>query len=292
MLDRYGFSRAFMFCMDEHDREPAFTVPNDRTLAHAERSAGKLIPFVRLDLTEQPARGGTALPRPRRAGASSSTRERRRSPSTTSGCRPSSSSRSSDRVPILIHGGRGLPPIAEHLETLVRRYEGVRLIVAHAGIADMAGLAGPPRRDPGSLLRHVGLERRRPARPLPPGRARAGRLRVRLPVRAAAELAARWRFARRSSPGSTTSSCAAMLGGNARRISPGEDRSSRSRRRGRDVARPAAHVRADPPVHLDGGAAALASPARRDRRARARRERLARARTATSRRPSASRSCS
>ena len=45
-------------------------------------------------------------------------------------------------VPILIHGGRGLPPIAEHLETLVRRYEGIRLIVAHAGIADMAGLAG------------------------------------------------------------------------------------------------------------------------------------------------------
>ena len=45
-------------------------------------------------------------------------------------------------VPILIHGGRGLPPIAEHLETLVRRNVGVRLIVAHAGIADMAGLAG------------------------------------------------------------------------------------------------------------------------------------------------------
>jgi hypothetical protein len=45
-------------------------------------------------------------------------------------------------VPILIHGGRGLPPIAEHLEALVRRYDGVRLIVAHAGIADMAQLAG------------------------------------------------------------------------------------------------------------------------------------------------------
>jgi hypothetical protein len=45
-------------------------------------------------------------------------------------------------VPILIHGGRGLPPIAEHLEALVRRNEGVQLIIAHAGIADMAGLAG------------------------------------------------------------------------------------------------------------------------------------------------------
>ena len=54
VLDRFGFEGAFMFCLDEHDREPAFTVPNDRTLAHAERSQGRLVPFVRLDLTTQP----------------------------------------------------------------------------------------------------------------------------------------------------------------------------------------------------------------------------------------------
>src|SRR3990170_5019233 len=54
VLDRYGFSRANVFCMDEHDREPAFCVPNDRTLAHAERSEGRLVPYVRLDLTERP----------------------------------------------------------------------------------------------------------------------------------------------------------------------------------------------------------------------------------------------
>src|SRR6185436_7995577 len=29
VLDRFGFEGAFMFCLDEHDREPAFTVPND-----------------------------------------------------------------------------------------------------------------------------------------------------------------------------------------------------------------------------------------------------------------------
>ncbi len=45
-------------------------------------------------------------------------------------------------VPILIHGGRGLPPIADHLAALVERYSGVQLVIAHAGIADMAGLAG------------------------------------------------------------------------------------------------------------------------------------------------------
>ncbi|MGZ8717448.1 MAG: amidohydrolase family protein, partial [Gaiellaceae bacterium] len=44
------------------------------------------------------------------------------------------------KVPILIHGGRGLPPIADSLARLMDRYE-PQLIVAHAGIADLAALA-------------------------------------------------------------------------------------------------------------------------------------------------------
>src|ERR671935_133652 len=52
--NRYGISRCFMFCLDEPDRHPAFRAANDRTLAYAERSRGRLIPFVRLDLAEQP----------------------------------------------------------------------------------------------------------------------------------------------------------------------------------------------------------------------------------------------
>ena len=141
LLDQYGFVGAFMFCLDEHDREPAFTIPNDRTLAHAERSGGKLLPFVRLDLTARPleearrcldlgARGIKLHPR---AQAFALDDER---------LQPIFALAVERDVPILIHGGRGLPPIAEDLETLVGRNEGVRLIVAHAGIADMAGLAG------------------------------------------------------------------------------------------------------------------------------------------------------
>ena len=141
LLDRYGFRGAFMFCLDEPDREPAFTAPNDRTLAHAERSEGRLVPFVRLDLTAQPleearrcldlgARGIKLHPR---AQAFALSDER---------LQPVFALAVERDVPILIHGGRGLPPISEDLEALVRRNEGVRLIIAHAGIADMAGLAG------------------------------------------------------------------------------------------------------------------------------------------------------
>jgi predicted TIM-barrel fold metal-dependent hydrolase len=141
MMDRYGFDRAFTFCMDEFDREPAFSVPNDRTLAHAERSGGRLIPFARLDLAERPveeahrcldlgAKGIKLHPR-----AQAFTLDDERLP-------PIFALAVERSVPILIHGGRGLPPIADHLAGLVKRYEGIRIIIAHAGIADMGALAG------------------------------------------------------------------------------------------------------------------------------------------------------
>ena len=140
LMSAYGISRAFMFCLDEPDREPSFTAANDRTLAFAERSGGRLIPFVRLDLNEAPieeakrcldlgARGIKLHPRAQKFTA---TDER---------LAPVFELASERRVPILIHGGRGLPPIAEGLRSLVDRYPGATLIIAHCGIADLAELA-------------------------------------------------------------------------------------------------------------------------------------------------------
>jgi predicted TIM-barrel fold metal-dependent hydrolase len=140
VMDEYGVSRAFMFCMDEPDRHPAFGAPNDRTLAHAERSEGRLIPFVRLDLGESPieeakrcldrgARGIKLHPRAQRFLLND---ER---------LRPVFALAAEREVPILIHGGRGLPPIADDLATVVEEYPEAQLIIAHAGIADLAGLA-------------------------------------------------------------------------------------------------------------------------------------------------------
>src|SRR4029453_7432335 len=53
-LLRWNVERAFTFCLDEPDRQPAFRAANDRTLQAAERSGGLLVPFVRLDLAEKP----------------------------------------------------------------------------------------------------------------------------------------------------------------------------------------------------------------------------------------------
>jgi predicted TIM-barrel fold metal-dependent hydrolase len=147
VMERYGISRAFMFCMDEPDRHPSFRAPNDRTLQQAARSEGRLIPFVRLDLGERPieeaercldlgARGIKLHPRAQRFLLND---ER---------LAPVFAIAAERTVPILIHGGRGLPPIADDLARLVDAYPAAQLIIAHAGIADLGALmrhfAGKP----------------------------------------------------------------------------------------------------------------------------------------------------
>jgi uncharacterized protein len=141
VMDRYGVSRCNVFCLDEPDRHPGFQAGNDRTLAAAERSNGRLIPYVRLDLTEAPIeeaercldRGARGIKLHPRAQKFMLDDER---------LAPVFAIAAERRVPILIHGGRGLPPIADNLARLVDRYPEAQLIIAHAGIADLSGLAG------------------------------------------------------------------------------------------------------------------------------------------------------
>ncbi len=137
---RFGIERAFVFSLDEPDRHPAFRKPNDRILEAAARSEGRLIPFVRLSLEETPieeaercldlgARGIKLHPRSQGFLINDERLE------------PIVALAAERRVPVLIHGGRGLPPIAAGLARLVEHYPSAQLIIAHAGIADLEGLA-------------------------------------------------------------------------------------------------------------------------------------------------------
>src|SRR3954464_14418384 len=123
--ERYGISRCFMFCLDEPDRHPAFRAANDRTLAFATRSEGRMIPFVRLDLAEEPieearrcldlgARGIKLHPRAQRFLLNDERLD------------PVFALAAERGVPILTHAGRGLPPIAEGLERLVDAHPGTQ----------------------------------------------------------------------------------------------------------------------------------------------------------------------
>ena len=58
LLDDAGARGACVFPLHDPDRQPAYRVPNDRVLAWAEESDGRLIPFCRLDPAEDPLAEG------------------------------------------------------------------------------------------------------------------------------------------------------------------------------------------------------------------------------------------
>ena len=241
-MDSYGVSRAFMFCLDEPDRHPGFRAGNDRTLEFAARSEGRLIPFVRLALGEGPieearrcldlgARGIKLHPRAQKFLLDD---ER---------LAPVFALAAERGVPILVHAGRGLPPIAAELEHLVDSHPGAQLILAHAGIADLANLAHRFSGKRGvffdtsvwsaidllGLLRLVPPEQVLYASDYPYGQ-QPGSLLLSL------------RVARTSGFGD--SELRAMFAGNAERIAAGEEPAEPSRPVGTDVLeQPLAHAR-------------------------------------------------
>jgi uncharacterized protein len=133
-LDTVGAqSRACVFPFHDPDRRPSYRTPNDRVLAWATRSEGRLVPYCRLDPTDGPlgeaerclalgAKGIKLHPRaqafafgiPAAEGIFEVAREA--------------------RVPILIHAGRGMAPM-DSLADLALRFPEVTLVLAHAGIA-------------------------------------------------------------------------------------------------------------------------------------------------------------
>jgi len=133
-LDMVGAeTRACVFPLHDPDRVPAYRVPNDRVLAWAEQSAGRLIPYCRLDPADDPvgeaerclargARGIKLHPRAQAFGFNDPAAE------------AIFAVASDARVPILVHAGRGMAPM-DPLAELALRFPEVPLVLAHAGIA-------------------------------------------------------------------------------------------------------------------------------------------------------------
>jgi predicted TIM-barrel fold metal-dependent hydrolase len=151
LLDAAGVGRACTFPLHDPERRPAYRLPNDRVLAWARESEGRLVPFCRLDPFDEPlaegrrclsagARGIKLHPR-----AQSFTFDGHGLKDAISGIFALAAEA---QVPILIHAGRGLPPIADGLVDLAMRYPEVVLILAHGAICDQgiltAGLADHP----------------------------------------------------------------------------------------------------------------------------------------------------
>jgi len=146
-LDRAGARRACVFPLHDPERRPAYSVPNDRVIAWASESEGRLAPFCRLDPAEDAiAEGERCLA----AGARGIKLHPRAQDFVFDGpeMRAIFALAEQARVPILIHAGRGLPPLADGLADLAMSHADVVLILAHGAICDQgiltSRLAGHP----------------------------------------------------------------------------------------------------------------------------------------------------
>jgi len=150
LLDAAGASRACVFPLHDPERQPAYRLPNDRVLAGARESEGRLIPFCRLDPAEDPlAESERCLA----AGARGIKLHPRAQDFVFDGKDMDGvfALAESARVPILIHAGRGLPPLAEGLVELALRHPEAVLILAHGAICDQGILTSRLADHPGVL---------------------------------------------------------------------------------------------------------------------------------------------
>jgi uncharacterized protein len=149
-LDRAHARRACVFPLHDPERKPSYSVPNDRVLAWAAQSEGRLVPFCRLDPAEGPlgeaqrclaagARGIKLHPRAQDFVFDGAEMDEVFALAETTG------------APILIHAGRGLPPLADGLVELALRHPRAVLILAHGAICDQGILTTRLAEHPGVL---------------------------------------------------------------------------------------------------------------------------------------------
>ena len=127
-------ARAFVFPMHEPD---GYSAANDMVIDEAQASDGRLFPFARLNPHDDAlAEAERALAR----GARGIKLHPRAEQFTLdhAGLQPVFALANERRLPVLVHAGRGIPALGRHSVDATGRYPGMRLILAHAGISDLA----------------------------------------------------------------------------------------------------------------------------------------------------------
>jgi hypothetical protein len=127
-------ARAVVFTMHEPDGYPA---ANDRIIEEAEASDGRLVPFCRLDPAADP------LPEAERAlgrGARGIKLHPRAEEFRLDDVRlePVFALADERKLPIIVHAGRGIPALGRDALEITARHPGLRLILAHDGVCDLA----------------------------------------------------------------------------------------------------------------------------------------------------------
>ena len=133
-LDAAGQHHALVFSTMEPDGYPP---ANDRVIAEAAASGGRLRALARLDPHDDPV---TEARRCLEAGAVGLKLHPRaeRFEMHAPAVEDIVAFADEHRLPIVIHAGRGIPALGRDTVELARRHPGARLILAHAGISDLS----------------------------------------------------------------------------------------------------------------------------------------------------------
>ncbi len=120
--------------MHEPDGYPA---ANDQAIADSKRSEGRLTAFCRLDPAAEPL---AEAERCLEAGAAGIKLHPRAESFAldTAAMEPVFALADERGLPVLVHAGRGIPALGRHAVKVCERHPGMRLILAHAGICDLA----------------------------------------------------------------------------------------------------------------------------------------------------------
>jgi uncharacterized protein len=127
-------ARAAVFTLADPD---GYTSANDRILGEAAESGGRLVPFLRVDPRHDPA---AEAERALAAGAAGIKMHPRAESFRLADPRvePVFALADERRLPVIVHAGRGIPALGRDAVDIARRHPGLRLILAHAGISDLA----------------------------------------------------------------------------------------------------------------------------------------------------------
>ena len=118
-------------------RPAGYSSANDAVIEHAQAAGGRLFPFARLDPHADPL---SELERALERGARGIKLHPRAEQFTLDhpALEPVFALADERRLPVMVHAGRGIPALGRHSLELTGRHPGMRLILAHAGISDLA----------------------------------------------------------------------------------------------------------------------------------------------------------
>lgn len=129
-------ARAVVFTMHEPG---GYSAANDRVIAEAEASGGRLVPFCRLDPHADPVREAERCLERGARGIKLHPRAERFTLDHPEVDRVVALA-DERRLPIVVHAGRGIPALGRHAFDLTGRHPAARLILAHAGVSDLSWL--------------------------------------------------------------------------------------------------------------------------------------------------------